>query len=136
MEGIQQRMSGILFIRVSAVTYDEKDVLKAWPKLCAAVWPDPGVTDADSPAKIARTLVPAPGRGALELLDGFVEYVRFADAAKAVRAALEPCVKKLEGLRQELDAALGDRNVPEAHELTNLIEEALDETEKALREQQ
>ena len=31
-------MGRILQIRVSAWTYDEDEVLQAWPKLCALVW--------------------------------------------------------------------------------------------------
>ena len=31
-------MGRILQIRVSAWTYDEEEVLQAWPKLCALVW--------------------------------------------------------------------------------------------------
>lgn len=127
-------MSRILFIRVSAETYDEKDVLQTWPKLFAAVWPDGLVDAADSPRKILGKLSPDPKKGALELVDGFVEYARFADMPAALRSALEPCAAKLADLREKLDQALGNRDVSRAHTLTNDIEDALDEAEKALRE--
>lgn len=122
-----------LFIRVSAQTYDERAVLKDWPKLFAAVWPEPGVDGADSPASIARKLVPAPGRGVLELADAFAEYLRFAEMPEERRKRLQPFADKVENARRALDEALGDRDVHKAHELTNTIEDALDEAEKAMR---
>jgi hypothetical protein len=127
-------MSRILFIRVSAETYDERDVLESWPKLFAAVWPDASVDKTDSPSKIVNRLLPDPKRGALELLDGFVEYARFGDMSDAPRKAAQPHAEKLSDLRLKLDAALGDRDVSKAHALTNDIEDTLDEAEKAMRE--
>ena len=56
-------MGRILFIRVSAVTFDEKDVIKAWPTLCAVVWPDPELENINSTRKIVRTLAPVAGHG-------------------------------------------------------------------------
>ena len=127
-------MGRILFIRVSAETYDEKDVLKTWPKLYASVWPDPGVDAGDSPSKITRNMIPARERGVLELVDGFVEYVRFGNMPEKTRKDLQSGADKLERLRGELDEALGNRDVQKASSLTNEIEDALDEAEKAVRE--
>lgn len=127
-------MGRILFIRVSAETYDEKDVLKTWPKLYASVWPDPGVDAEDSPSKITRKMIPARERGVLELVDGFVEYVRFGDMSEMTRKGLQSGADKLERLRGELDEALGNRDVQNASSLTNTIEDTLDEAEKAARE--
>ena len=124
----------ILFIRVSAVTYDEKDVLKAWPMLYAAVWPDPGVDGADSPAKIARKYVPAPGRGVLELVDALVDYVRFGSLPEGWKDALQAPADRIEGLRRKMDEALGDQNVQTARSLSGDIENALDDAERLVRE--
>ena len=126
-------MGRILFIRVSAVTFDEKDVIKAWPVLCAAVWPDPGVSGAPSPAKPARGLIPAAGRGVLELADGLADMVRFGDASQEWKAALESPLKRLKDVRLRLDEALGDRDARAAYALTEEIEKALDEAEDAAR---
>lgn len=126
-------MSRVLFIRVSAATYDEKDVPKTWPMLYSAVWPDPELDETTSPAKLARKLIPAPQRGALELVDGFVQYVRFGDIAEARRKALKTVADKLAELRQSLDDALGNRDVQKAQTLCTDIEKTLDSAENVLR---
>lgn len=126
-------MGRILFIRVSAATYDERDVLKAWPTLYAAVWPDPGVDGADSPAKIVRKYVPDPGRGALELVDALVEYVRFGSLPEGWKETLRAPADQLEDLRRQMDEALGDQNVQKAQTLTRDIENALDDAEQVAR---
>ena len=125
-------MGRILFIRVSAETYDEKDVPKIWPKLCAAVWPEPGVAGAGSPATEVRKGMGQPSRGVLALVDALVEYVQFGDISGSQKTALEGAVSALAGTRQKLDEALGNRNAQEAHELANSIEDTLDKAEKAM----
>ena len=35
-------MGRILTVRVSAVTYDDGEVFRAWPDLCALAWPGQG----------------------------------------------------------------------------------------------
>ena len=125
-------MGRILFIRVSAETYDEKDVLSAWPLVCASVWPDPAGQSGDSPASIARKIVPASSRGVLQLVDAFADYAQYSDMPDEQRDAVKPVSEKLAALRQDLDDALGDRDVHKAWDLTNAIEDALDEAEKAL----
>ena len=127
-------MGRILFIRVSAVTFDEKDVIRAWPVLCATVWPDPELDGVTSAAKLARKLAPAVGRGVLELAEGLTEKVRFGEMAKEWKAALEGPAKLLEDLRQRLDDRLGDRDARAAYALTDEIEKALDEAEQAARD--
>lgn len=123
-----------LFIRVSAVTYDEKAVPKTWPALYAAAWPDPGMAGAGSSARIARNLVPASERSVLELTDAFAEYVRFGDLPKEKRAALKEAAVTLEKLRGQMDEALGNRDVPTANSLTNAIEDALDRAELLMKD--
>lgn len=126
-------MPRILFIRVSAATYDEKDVPKTWPLLYAAVWPDAGLAGEHSPAKLARKLIPAPERGVLELLDALVEHARFAELSDNARKVLVPATERLESLRHELDEALGNRDVKKAESLCVSIENALDDAESAMR---
>ncbi len=127
-------MGRILFIRVIAENYDEKEVLKAWPKLYAAVWPELGADLSDSPRKITRALTPDPKRGVLQLADALVDHVRFGAMPETERKALQEPAAALEGLRAELDEALGDRNAQKASGLTNAIEDALDRAERAARE--
>ena len=127
-------MGRILFIRVSAETYDEKDVTKAWPKLYAMVWPDAGANSSDPPRKIARVLLPDSRRGVLQLADAFVGYVHFGTLTAVARDALEESAKILKRLQADLDEALGNRDVLLAAGLTTAIEDALDDAENAARE--
>ena len=127
-------MGRILFIRVSAVTFDEKDVIKAWPMLCAMVWPDPELDGINSTRKIVRALAPAPGHGVLELVDALTDIVRFGDMPEIWKTALQGPAQQLAELRERMDEALGNRDVPKAHTLTEAIEDALNEAEKAMRE--
>lgn len=127
-------MGRILFIRVSAVTFDEKDVIRAWPVLCATVWPDPDLEGVTSAAKLARKLAPAAGRGVLELADGLTDIVRFGDVSQEWKTAMKGPAKRLEEARQRLDEALGDRDAKRAYALTDEIEKALDEAEQAARD--
>lgn len=126
-------MGRILFIRVSAQTYDEKEVLRAWPKLYASIWPDPEVNISETPAGIIRKLVPAPGKGVLELLDAFTDHVSFGDLPQGWRAALQTKADALAALGRELDDALGEQDVHRARPLCTAIEDGLDEAEAIMR---
>ncbi|MDL2316083.1 hypothetical protein LJC59_03265 [Desulfovibrio sp. OttesenSCG-928-A18] len=127
-------MAGNLFIRVSAVTYDEKEVPRSWPLLFMAVWPDPGLDGFSSPAKLARKLVPAANRGVLELARAVDDFAHYGDVPEAGRAKIEAAAEKLRALLEKLDAALGDRDVQGAHKLCAQIEDALDEAETIMQE--
>jgi hypothetical protein len=124
-------MSRVLFLRVSAKTYDEADVPVNWPMLYAAVWPDSGLAGVDSPAGPARGYAPHLEHGALELADALVDAARFADVSESL-FSLKAGTEKLERLREELDEALGNRNAAEAQKLCDAVEDALDELEKTL----
>ncbi len=127
-------MPRVLFIRVSAATYDEKDVPKTWPALYAAIWPDAQEREADSVAKLARSLAPSPKRGVLELAGAFAEHARFGRLPEQSRAALASAAERLEVLLQDLEAALGNRDVHKAEKLCTAIEDTLDEAESVMRE--
>lgn len=126
-------MPRILFIRVSAATYDEKDVPRTWPMLFAFVWPDKDLEGVDSAAKLARKLAPERSRGALELAVAFAERVRFGDMDDKAKKALADKAEKLESLKRELDEALGNRDVKKAEGLCTDLENTLDEAEKVMR---
>ena len=126
-------MPRILFIRVSASTYDEKDVPKTWPLLYATVWPDEDLAGEDSPKKLARKLAPSREKGVLELAEAVAEYVRFGDNGGKAKDALKTEGEKLETLRRDLDDALGNRDVKKAESLCTALENALDDAESAMR---
>jgi hypothetical protein len=124
-------MGRILFVRVSAETYDEAEVARTWPGLCALAWPEfkgAGVPAPSTGKKWATAT--NPGRRALDLVSTLVEQARFADAGEA--SIPKDAALRLERLNDQLEAALGDRDVPRAHRLTVEIEDALDDTEKML----
>jgi len=126
-------MPRILFLRVSACTYDEKDVPRTWPMLFAAVWPDEDLADIDSARKLARKLAPAREKGVLELARALPELVRFGELDDRKKTVLRPFADILESLHVKLDAALGDRDVKTAETLCTALEDTLDEAEAALR---
>jgi len=117
------------FIRVSAETYDEKELIRTWPALCTLVWPDEGAQKGG----ILRNLLPGAGRGVLQLVDAFVEYVHFGKMPGAARSDLTPAATELAKKRAELDEALGNRDVRAASGLTDAIEDALDEAESVAK---
>lgn len=125
-------MAQNLFIRVSAETYDDNAVPRAWPLLFAASWPDPYVDSKDSPAALAKQLSAGPGRGVLQLVDAFSDFAHYGDITEAERKVLEPAADKATDLKRELEDALGDRDVHRAFALCGSIEKALDEAEKIL----
>lgn len=122
-------MGGNLFIRVSAVTYDEERVGKDWPMLTELAWPPSGGVDptGDSVRKTFGT----QGRGVLELAHKVLDVLEFGalDAVKKERMA--PQGKELKRYLAMLEEALGNRDVHKASELTNKIEDALDALETA-----
>lgn len=126
-------MSRVLFVRVSANTYDEAEVPRTWPVMYATVWPDASLAGVDSPAKLARKLIPAAERGVLELADAFIQHFHFGDLPTGGSKTLGADVARLEGLRQDLNDALGNRDVPATQRACDALETCLDDLEKDLR---
>ncbi|MDR2489402.1 MAG: hypothetical protein LBD42_07920 [Desulfovibrio sp.] len=124
-------MGRILFIRVKVETFAVKDVVKAWPLLCALVWPDSEAGAALS-GKTARASAASAGQGALELVDALLDFARFGDMPQGGGEPLHALARRLEALRESLDDALGDRNVPAAQKTIDAIENTLDEAEKTV----
>lgn len=110
-----------LFIRVSAATYNEDAVRKDWPRLCATVHPG------DGPFPVVAS-AQAPF-GVMQLLRELVDNGAFLE--NPVKDALVPFLPRLADLLKMMEDALGERDVPQAHALTNEIEDTLDEAEKA-----
>jgi hypothetical protein len=136
MEDARLRHAGmgrVLFIRVSVATFDEKDLLKAWPLLCACVWPDSETAGAVASGRKKACAPPALSpRGALELVNGLMDSIRFGDMPKEWTELLRAPSQRLEDLQEQLDEALGDRDVRKAQQLIDSIEHTLDEAEKAM----
>lgn len=114
-------MGDILFIRVSAETFSEKDMVKRWGRLSKLAFPD-GVENAGGFEKGVFALIQA-------LYDGVSFSLYDEDKINLIKDEVE----KLYDLRKKLDEALADQEVPLAKELTNKIEDRLDDAERNLR---
>ena len=112
-------MGRILQIRVSAWTYDEDEVLQAWPKLCALVWSQ---LDQWGPAGMKR--------GVTELAGYLPDALRFSELPDDVKRALLPGVKNVAAILEEMRKALADWEPRRANALSDALEEALFELEK------
>ncbi|MEW5771936.1 MAG: hypothetical protein AB1916_00280 [Thermodesulfobacteriota bacterium] len=117
-------MGKVLQIRVTASTYDPRDVERRWPGLCALAWP---------PDEMPRGDMRRDGTvGVLELVGVLGDEVRYGKMDPAARKALEPLLEGVETLGSRLDAALGDWKPAEANALSDQLEEALDRLEQSL----
>lgn len=112
-------MGKVLQIRVMAYTFDQEDVKRAWPLLYTQVW-------GESEPR------PDEVRGVLDLVRGLDDGCQFAPWDKQIKLLLEPGVKKLVALTQQLEDALGDWDPKQANVLSDRLEEALTELEKEL----
>ena len=112
-------MGRMLQIRVSAWTYDEDEVLQAWPKLCALVWSQ---LDQWGPSGMKR--------GVTELAGYLPDALRFSDLPEEVKKLLKPGTKKVADILEEMRKALADWDPRRANTLSDALEEALFELEK------
>ena len=115
-------MGNILFIRVSAVTYDEASMRKAWPGLYALCFSEDNDWAFGAGEKTVMDLITALDNG-----------VRYSDMDKVHVEVLQHHAPGLMELKNKLDMALANHDVPSAKELANAIENALGDAEKALR---
>jgi hypothetical protein len=105
-------MGDILQVRVMVYTPDPEAVEKAWPLLSELAWP---AGSNYAPAK----------RGALELVDTLAERLRYGEVSKGISQGLLPEAEKIQALKEQLEAALGDWDSTLANKLTVKIEQAL-----------
>ena len=114
-------MGRILQIRVSAWTYDEDEVCRAWPLLTALVW-----------EQLDRWGQPGMRRGVTELAEYLPDSLRFGSLLSPCReqalAAAEGVTTALEAMR----SALANWDPREANRQSDLLEEALDRAEQVL----
>lgn len=117
-------MGKILQIRVSAWTYDEDDVPRAWPRICAAVWPE------------QEKWAPVGGRhGVMELAAALPDVVRFGAWPDELKTRTADAVRAVEKVRTGLEQALADWKPEEANRFSDALEEALTALEKLMPEE-
>lgn len=109
-------MGKLLQVRVSASTLDPGKVESSWPILSHLAYP-PGHDYA--PAK----------RGVLELIDTLRARLTAGDVPQGVADKLKAGLGQAEQLARQLEDALASWQAEKAQQLTDKIEDALDELE-------
>ncbi len=104
-------MGKFLQIRVSAWTYREEDILRAWPGLSALAWPRPQRPDEK--------------RGVLELVDALKNGLSFEDWPDDTANTLQDGIARVVGLKAELEEALFQWEPRKANDLSDTLEEEL-----------
>lgn len=113
-------MGDVLQIRVSASTYDERDVTRRWPRATTLAWGD---------------REPVGPRGVLELVETLADVIEFADVPftdDAARSNVSDALALTTRKKQQLEAHLADWQASEANAASYALEEALDDVEKAV----
>jgi len=105
-------MGKILQVRVSAWTFSEEEVEKAWPLLWKLVWGEGG--DA------------IPKKGVIELSQAVFDAVRAGLIPREQADALRNGAEKVEELRFKIEGALSSWQPKEADRLIYELEDGLD----------
>lgn len=126
-----------------AQTMDEEEVAKAWPGLCTLVWPDWTGRLKLKTWNFDKLLGPTLGpsavekalgqrkHGVVELAQGLADLLDFGELPEPIRAALKEPAAVAGKANRDLAKALADWDVQRANSLTNELENALEQAEKA-----
>lgn len=109
-------MGKVLQIRVIATTWDEDLIGEYWPRISALAFA--------VPVKLAN-------RGVLEMTRALADGLEFAQWPDARKQALGPGIRKAAQIRADLEKALANWQPAKANELSNQLEDALDQLESA-----
>lgn len=107
-------MGRLLQVRVSAWTYSEDEVRKAWPSLWKLAWQDSSAI---------------PKKGVLELADAVFDAVRAGLIPDDQAKALKDDAEKVDKLRLAIEKALGEWKPGEADKLIYQLEDTMDALE-------
>ncbi len=111
-------MGRVLQVRVSAYTYDEDDVRKAWPLLWNWAFEE------------TRPGFPHEMKGVLELVRALDDLYQFGDIPQTLRDVLEKDLPRAVRGVETLGRELADWNPRGANTATDAIEDSLNELEK------
>lgn len=109
-------MGKILQIRVSAWTYDERDMEKRWPKLTDMAW-QPGV-------------LIEPEKGVLEMVSALGQRLNAGLLTDEQSEALGEGISEVVALKQSLEDFLADWKPGDANKVSDNLEDALDKLER------
>lgn len=130
-------MGRVLTIRLSAVTYNEEDVFRSWPDLCALAWPDKGEVTAagwrPKPGGFAPLVAAEPvRRGVLELAHDLYEEFEFGDWNFELKDKVRDGMDDLQKAGASLEKALENWQPQAANAASDGIEDALDKLQRVL----
>lgn len=134
-------MGRILTVRLSAVTYNDEDVFRTWPALCALAWPGQGETRSG----VWRPSAPSFGgpvppekktRGVPDLVRDLLEEARFGNWEAGLQDRLKQELADLGTVLAALDKALEDWQPQAANKATDSLEDILDKLEKIVTQYQ
>ncbi|MDE5832151.1 MAG: hypothetical protein K2H64_04070 [Desulfovibrio sp.] len=109
-------MGQVLQIRVIAVTWNDDLVEEEWPRISRLAFSVP---------------VKLENHGVLEMVRALAEGLKFMDWPARQKEALAPGIEKAAKIRRDLEKALPDWEPARANELSDRLEDALDELERA-----
>ncbi|MBD5553498.1 MAG: hypothetical protein HDQ44_04085 [Desulfovibrio sp.] len=109
-------MGKVLQIRVIAVTWDKERIEEYWPRVAELAF--------SVPVKLAD-------HGVLEMVRALSEGLEFAKWPEARKKALGPGIRKCAAIRDDLEKALADWQPGRANELSDQLEDCLDELERS-----
>ena len=112
-------MARNLIVRVQAQTWDESEVEKRWPALCRLGFSPP-------------VLFNAP-KGVLELVEHLADRLEMGVLPEEEAGLAGEAIRRAAQAKAKLEAELAEWNAKAASALTDEIEEALDEAERAAR---
>lgn len=112
-------MAKNLIVRVSAQTWDPAEVEKRWPALCRMGFSPP-------------VLFESP-RGVLELVENLADRLEMGVLPEEEAKLSAEHIRRAAGFKAQLEAELAEWNAKAASKLTDDIEEALDDAERAAR---
>ena len=108
-------MGRVLQIRVSASTFDEREVADRWPSLSRLAFEE---------------LPQGAARGVLELVEHLADRQRIGLLPKEADEALGEKTRRAAELKSKLEEALADWKAGEANTLSEQLEDLLDDLEK------
>ena len=100
-------MGKLLQIRVSAWTYREEDVVRAWPALTALAWPRPQYPDEK--------------RGVLELVTALENGLSFEDWPQAVAEGLREGIGRAAAVKKQAESDIAQEKKKAVNELKGEI---------------
>ncbi|MDL2210858.1 formin-like protein 18 [Desulfovibrio sp. OttesenSCG-928-O18] len=130
-------MGRVLTIRLSAVTYNEEDVFRSWPNLCALAWPGKGDLAGGGWRPKAGAFAPPVAaepvrRGVLELAHDLSEEFTFGDWDAELKDRAGNGMADLKKAVADLEKALADWQPQAANAASNDMEDALDKLQRQL----